>query len=165
MLAAVITALALGVGGPAHATADMKRCHMGMEMSGHGHDAAKNSDDKKSHHIMSDFEPEPVTDIKDILLTITNASSSAICPLNGGSRFSVCPHSEQYGQVGKGCCLKKCGETIPGQDGFLVFSNFNFLVSEINSASTLTNKGSFISGVSTASTRHDDPDPRPPRIS
>lgn len=160
LLAAIIFAFALGVGAPAWAATDMKRCHIGMEMG--GHDVIKHSGSHSAPHVIPDFKHESDSDINKILRTVTSAFSSTICPLNG-KRQVACPYSGQHGHVSKGCCLKKCDKATPGQDGFIVFTNLNYLASEINVATTLMETGVVSPIILTSSTRPDNPGPRPPR--
>lgn len=160
LLAAIILAFALGVGAPAWAATDMKRCHIGMEMS--GHDVIKHSGGHSAPHVIPDFKTESDSDINKILRTVTSAFSSTICPLNG-KRQGACPHSGQHGHGSKGCCLKKCDKATPGQDGFIVFTNLNYLISEVGMAQAPMETSLVISSFLTTSTRLDNPDPRPPR--
>ncbi|VAX20517.1 hypothetical protein MNBD_NITROSPINAE04-480 [hydrothermal vent metagenome] len=152
---------ALTIVAPVYGATGVKRCHVEAGMSGHG--VMMDVEDRQTHHVEPLFVSEP--DIEEIIQVGSTAFRFLTCPLDGKSRFDACPHSGRSGHNSKGCCLKNCGETIPGQDGFLVFSNLYFLISEVSDTATLAEICLASPEILTPPTRPDSPDPRPPRIS
>jgi len=148
---------------PAYGSTGAKRCHMGAKMSRHC--VMKDMGDMSMYHIKPVSMSESDPDMKEAIRAATAPFRPLICSLGEKSRFAACPLSKQHGHSGKGCCLKNCGDAIPGQDGFLVFSNLYFLVSEISDTATLAETGQPSPGILSPSTRPDSPDPRPPQIS
>lgn len=158
-----IAAYAFTVVAPVYGSTGVKRCHMGATMSRHC--VMKDMGDMSVYHIEPVSMSESDPDMKEAIRAATAPFRPLICPLGGKSRFDTCPHSRQHGHSGKGCCIKDCGDAIPGQNGFLVFSNFYFLVPEINDTATLAETGQPSPEILSPSTRPDNPDPRPPQIS
>ncbi|VAX21706.1 hypothetical protein MNBD_NITROSPINAE03-2080 [hydrothermal vent metagenome] len=157
-----IVAYALTIVAPVYGAVSVKRCHMEAGMS--GHDVMMDVENRQTYHVEPVSMSESDPDMKEAIQAATAPFRSLTCPLGGKSRFDACPRANQR-HSGKGCCLKNCGDAIPGQDGFLVFSNFYFLVSEISDTATLAETGQPSPGILSPSTRPDNPDPRPPQIS
>jgi len=158
-----IAAYVLTVVAPVYGSASVKRCRVEAGMS--GYDVMMDVENRQTYHVEPVSMSESDPDMKEAIQAATAPFRSLTCPLGGKSRFGACPHSGQHGHNSKGCCLKNCAETIPGQGGFLVFSNLYFLISEVSGAATLAEICLASPETLTPSTRPDNPDPRPPRIS